>query len=121
MSGLKVVDDKTFTITTAQSRCRTSRSDSATLRSPHCRTSFFEDPKAFEEKPIGAGPFQLETKSNTEFVLTKFADFSGANKANVDKLTFRDLPGSGSRLRGRRGRQPRLHRRQQHPAGPVHR
>ena len=32
-----------------------------------------------------------------------------------------DLSGSGGRLRRRRGGQPRLHRREQHPAGPVHR
>ena len=31
----------------------------------------------------------MDSISNTEFVLSKFADFSGATKANVDKLTFR--------------------------------
>ena len=51
--------------------------------------SFFADPKAFEKKPIGAGPFKMDSISNTEFVLSKFADFSGATKANVDKLTYR--------------------------------
>jgi oligopeptide transport system substrate-binding protein len=51
--------------------------------------SFFTDQKAFEAKPIGAGPFKLDSKSNTEFVLSKFADFSGTTKPNVDKLTFR--------------------------------
>jgi len=88
LSGLKVVDDKTFTVTTAQTATDFPVRLGYSAFSP-LPASFFEDPKAFEEKPVGAGPFQLETKSNTEFVFTKFADFSGANKANVDKLTFR--------------------------------
>ncbi len=35
------------------------------------------------------GQFKVDSISNTEIVLSKFAEFSGANKANVDKLTFR--------------------------------
>ena len=31
----------------------------------------------------------MDSISNTEFVLSKFADFSGTKKANADKLTFR--------------------------------
>ena len=88
MSGLKVVDDKTFTIQTTEpvSNLPVRLGYSAFAPLPD---SFFADPKAFEKKPIGAGPFKLDSISNTEFVLTKFADFSGATKANVDKLTFR--------------------------------
>jgi oligopeptide transport system substrate-binding protein len=88
MSGLKVVDDKTFTITTSEpvSNLPVRLGYSAFAPLP---ASFFEDPKAFEKKPIGAGQFKMDSISNTEFVLSKFADFSGANKANVDKLTFR--------------------------------
>ena len=88
MSGLKVVDDMTFTIqTSAQvSNLPVRLGYSAFAPLPD---SFFADPKAFEKKPIGAGPFKVDSISNTEFVLSKFADFSGANKPNVDKLTFR--------------------------------
>jgi oligopeptide transport system substrate-binding protein len=88
MSGLKVVDDKTFTITTSEpvSNLPVRLGYSAFAPLP---ASFFEDPKAFEKKPIGAGPLKVDSISNTEFVLSKFADFSGATKANVDKLTFR--------------------------------
>ena len=88
MSGLKVVDDTTFTIQTTEpvSNLPVRLGYSAFAPLPD---SFFADPKAFEKKPIGAGPFKMDSISNTEFVLSKFADFSGATKANVDKLTFR--------------------------------
>ena len=88
MSGLKVVDDKTFTITTSAPVSNLPVRLGYTAFAP-LPASFFEDPKAFEKKPIGAGPFKIDSISNTESVLSKFADFSGANKANVDKLTFR--------------------------------
>jgi len=88
MSGLKVVDDLTFTIQTSEpvSNLPVRLGYSAFAPLPD---SFFADPKAFEKKPIGAGPFKVDSISNTEFVLSKFADFSGTKKANVDKLTFR--------------------------------
>jgi len=88
MSGLKVVDDTTFTIQTSEpvSNLPVRLGYNAFAPLPD---SFFADPEAFEKKPIGAGPFQIESISNTENVLTKFADYSGDNPAQVDKLTFR--------------------------------
>jgi oligopeptide transport system substrate-binding protein len=88
MSGLKVVDDMTFTIQTSEPVSNLPVRLGYSAFSP-LPASFFEDPKAFEKKPIGAGPFKMDSISNTEFVLSKFADFSGATKANVDKLTVR--------------------------------
>jgi oligopeptide transport system substrate-binding protein len=88
MTGLKVVDDKTFTIQTAEpvSNLPVRLGYNAFAPLPD---SFFADPKAYEEKPIGAGPFKLESKTNTEFVLTKFADYGGDPKPSVDKVTLR--------------------------------
>ena len=88
MTGLKVVDDTTFTIQTTEavSNLPVRLGYSAFAPLPD---SFFADPKAFEKKPIGAGPFKIDSISNTEFVLSKFADYSGDNPANVDKMTFR--------------------------------
>lgn len=88
MSGLKVVNDHTFTITTTEpvSNLPVRLGYFAFAPLPDV---FFKDPKAFASKPIGAGPFQLESKSTTEIVLDKFADYSGAYKPNVDKVTFR--------------------------------
>ena len=86
MSGLKVVDDTTFTIKTSTPVSNLPVRLGYTAFSP-LPDSFFADPKAFEAKPIGAGPFKLDSKSNTQFVLSKFADYSGAAPANVDKMT----------------------------------
>ncbi len=88
MSGLKVVDDTTFTIQTSEAVSNLPVRLGYSAFSP-LPDSFFADPKAFEKKPIGAGPFKMDSISNTEFVLSKFADYSGAHPANVDKMTFR--------------------------------
>ena len=88
LAGLEVVDDTTFTIRTSQavSNLPVRLGYSAFAPLPD---SFFADPEAFEEKPVGAGPFKMDSISNTEFVLSKFADYSGAAPANVDKMTVR--------------------------------
>src|SRR5829696_4507256 len=88
LSGLKVVDDTTFTIQTAEpvSNLPVRLGYSAFAPMPD---SFFADPKAFEKKPIGAGPFKIDSISNTEFVLSKFAEYSGPTPTNVDKMTVR--------------------------------
>jgi oligopeptide transport system substrate-binding protein len=88
MSGLKVVDDMTFTIQTSEPVSNLSVRLGYSSFAP-LPDSFFADQKAFEAKPIGAGPFKMDTKSNTEYVFSKFAEFSGETKASVDKLTFR--------------------------------
>ena len=60
MSGLKVVDDMTFTIQTTEpvSNLPVRLGYSAFAPLPD---SFFADPKAFEKKPIGAGPFKMDS------------------------------------------------------------
>ena len=80
LTGLKVVDDTTFTIETAEPVSNLPVRLGYSAFSP-LPDSFFADPKAFEKAPIGAGPFKMDSVSNTEFVLSKFADFSGATKA----------------------------------------
>jgi oligopeptide transport system substrate-binding protein len=87
MTGLKAVDDYTFTITTTEPVSNLPLRLGYTAFAP-LPDSFFADPKAFEAKPIGAGPFQLESKDTTKMVLTKFADYAGEFKPNVDKVTF---------------------------------
>jgi oligopeptide transport system substrate-binding protein len=88
MSGLKVVDDHTFTIKTTDKVSNLPVRLGYTAFAP-LPDSFFSDPKAFGEKPIGAGPFKLDSKTDTEMVVSKFADYSGKYKPNVDKVTFR--------------------------------
>lgn len=88
LSGLKVVDDTSFTIKTSEKvsnlPVRLGYSSFAPLPD-----SFFADPKAYESKPVGAGPFKVDSISTTDYVLSKFADYSGSHPGKVDKLTFR--------------------------------
>lgn len=88
MSGLVVVDDYTFTMKTVEPMAnlpvRLGYSSFAPLPD-----SFFDDPAAFADAPIGAGPFALDSKSTTEYKFVKFADYSGDFPAQVDSLTFR--------------------------------
>ncbi len=88
MTGLTVVDDTTFTIKTTEkvSNLPVRLGYSAFAPMPD---SFFADPKAYEAKPIGAGPFQFVSRSDTEMVVEKFADYSGKFAGNVDKITFK--------------------------------
>lgn len=88
MSGLKVVDDATFTIQTTEKVSNLPVRLGYSAFSP-LPDSFFSDPKAYEAKPIGAGPFKVDSISNTAMELSKFDDYSGANKPQVDKITFR--------------------------------
>ncbi|MFZ1115651.1 MAG: ABC transporter substrate-binding protein [Propionibacteriaceae bacterium] len=88
MTGLKVVDDHTFTIKTTDKVSNLPVRLGYTAFAP-LPDSFFSDPKAYGEKPIGAGPFKLDSKTDTEMVVSKFADYSGKYKPNVDKVTFR--------------------------------
>ena len=87
--GLKVVDDKTFTIKTSEPVSNLPVRLGYTAFAP-LPDSFFADPKAYEKKPIGAGPFKMDSKSPTpSSCSSKFADYCGDPKPNVDKLTFR--------------------------------
>jgi oligopeptide transport system substrate-binding protein len=88
MTGLKVVDDHTFTIKTSSKVSNLPVRLGYTAFAP-LPDSFFNDPKAFGLKPIGAGPFKLDNKTDTEMVISRFADYSGEFKPNVDKVTFR--------------------------------
>ena len=89
LTGLVIVDDHTFTIKTTDkvSNLATRLGYSAFAPLPDM---FFKDPKAFGDKPVGAGPYQVDhwTKDQ-EIVLKKFADYSGEYGGNVDQITFK--------------------------------
>jgi oligopeptide transport system substrate-binding protein len=88
LSGLKVVDDTSFTIQTSEkvSNLLTRLGYSAFSPQP---AAFFADPEAFGKQPVGAGPFKIESNDSTQTVLTKWADYKGVAPAKVDKVTFR--------------------------------
>ncbi|KGN41341.1 peptide ABC transporter substrate-binding protein [Knoellia aerolata] len=89
MTGLKVVDDTTFTIKTAEKVSNLPVRLGYTAFAPQ-PDAFFADPKTFGDKPIGAGPYKLDAwTKNAEIKLTKFADYSGKTKGNLDTITFK--------------------------------
>ena len=89
LTGLKVVDDHTFTIKT------TEKVSNLPVRLGYSAFSplpdvFFTDPKAFGDKPVGSGPYKLDSWTKEQsIVLSKFADYTGDFGGNVDKVTFK--------------------------------
>ncbi|WP_151771434.1 peptide ABC transporter substrate-binding protein [Streptomyces abyssomicinicus] len=81
MSGLKVVDDTTFTIELKEAmpfyQYKIGYSTFAPLPE-----AFFKDPKAFSEKPIGNGPYEFEKWDHNKVIKVKaYGEYKGANKA----------------------------------------
>lgn len=89
LTGLAVKDDYTFTIKTTEKVSNLPVRLGYTAFSP-VPDSYFADPKAYGEKPIGAGPFKFDSwTKNTEIKLSKFADYSGKFGAKLDNVTFK--------------------------------
>ena len=91
MSGLDVVDDYTFTITTADptSNLEVRLGYTAFAPQPDAFFNDTSDGKAdFAKLPIAAGPYQVTENSDTQIVLTKFADYSGKYAGVPDTVTF---------------------------------
>ncbi|WP_392542834.1 ABC transporter substrate-binding protein [Oryzobacter telluris] len=89
LTGLAVTDDYTFTIKTTEKVSNLPVRLGYTAFAP-LPDVFFTDPKAFGDKPIGTGPFKLDSWTKEQsIVLSKFADYSGEFKAKVDKVTFK--------------------------------
>ena len=89
MTGLKVVDDHTFTVKTTEKVSNLPVRLGYTAFAP-LPDSFFKDPKAYGEKPVGAGPYKVDSwTKNTEIKLSKFADYSGKFGGKVDNITFK--------------------------------
>jgi oligopeptide transport system substrate-binding protein len=89
LTGLKVVDDHTFTIKTTEKVSNLPVRLGYSAFSP-LPDAFFADPKAYGEKPIGAGPYKVDAwTKNQSIELSKFADYSGKFGGKVDKITFK--------------------------------
>jgi ABC-type transport system substrate-binding protein len=90
MSGLKVVDDTTFTVALSSPFAQLPAVVGYNPFYP-LPQAFFDDPAAFGTKPIGNGPF----KADAEFVpgegitLTRFDDYAGDNKAKAASVEYR--------------------------------
>ncbi len=89
LSGLAVVDDYTFTIKTTEkvSNLPVRLGYSAFAALPDV---FFSDPKAFGDKPVGSGPYKLDSWNKEQsMVLSKNPDYKGDWPGKVDKITFK--------------------------------
>ncbi len=89
MSGLKVVDDHTFTITTSEKVSNLKVRLGYTAFAP-LPDSFLKDPAAAikSKTPVSSGPFVVTGNTATDITLTKNKSYSGKWKANVDTVDY---------------------------------
>lgn len=89
LSGLAIVDDYTFTVKLSAPSSVFPVMVGYTAFYP-MPDSFFADPKAFEAKPIGNGPFQFVSFTPSQSIkLTAFPDYSGSDKPKVKDVEFK--------------------------------
>lgn len=94
MRGLRILDDRTFTITTTGKVSNLPVRLGANAFAP-LPDAFFKDPKGFADKPVGAGPYVVAGMvENQEIRLVKNPGYSGRYGGNVDTITFRVFPTS---------------------------
>jgi len=89
MSGLKVVDDTSFTVQLKAPFSQFPLTVGYTAFYP-LPEAYEADPKAYEESPVGNGPFQMDGAwaHNTEIKVKRYEDFAGT-AAKADAVTFR--------------------------------
>jgi ABC-type oligopeptide transport system substrate-binding subunit len=94
MSGLKVVDDHTFTVDLKAPFSQFPLTLGYTAFYPLPK-AYEDDPKAFEEQPIGNGPFRMDGKwqHNQEIKVTRYENYAGdkAEAAGVDFKIYSDV------------------------------
>ncbi|MET9882426.1 ABC transporter substrate-binding protein [Streptomyces sp. NPDC006430] len=81
LEGLKVVDENTFTIELANAVPYFAYKLGYEVFSP-LPESFYKDPKAAGEKPVGNGPYKFKSwEHKKQIELTRFDGYKGENKA----------------------------------------
>ncbi|MEV0679942.1 ABC transporter substrate-binding protein [Actinosynnema sp. NPDC050436] len=89
LSGLKVVDETTFTITLSEPFAVFPVTIGYEVFAP-LPEAFFKDQKAFEANPIGNGPFKYVSRTvGTEIKLTRNDDYTGDDKPKFKDLTLK--------------------------------
>lgn len=90
MSGLQVLDERTFTVTLSApfAQYPITLGYNAFFPLPE---SYFEDPEAAGRQPIGNGPFQAEEEwePGQGITLTRYEDYAGENTAQADAVNYR--------------------------------
>ncbi|UIX31025.1 peptide ABC transporter substrate-binding protein [Streptomyces sp. GQFP] len=90
LSGLKVVDDSTFTIELGTAMPYFVYKLGYEVFSP-LPESFFKDPKAGGEKPIGNGPYKFVSWEHKKAItVAKNADYKGSNAAKNGGVIFKN-------------------------------
>jgi oligopeptide transport system substrate-binding protein len=89
MSGLEVVDDTTFTVTLTEPFGGFPLTVGYTAFFP-LPESFFDDPDAFNEAPVGNGPYMMDGEWNHDqgINVVKYPDYAG-DEGNADAIEFR--------------------------------
>jgi len=90
MSGLKVVDDRTFTVTLDAPFAQFPLTVGYSVFSPLPR-AFFNDPQAFGRRPIGNGPFKADTDyvPGQGITVSRFDAYAGDDKPAAAGVEFR--------------------------------
>lgn len=88
LSGLEVVDEQTFTVTLDEPNIEFTQAIGYSVFYA-LPPAFFEDPEAFNEQPIGNGPFMLTGpwEHNVQIPLGVYEDFPGT-RPQVDEVTL---------------------------------
>lgn len=89
LSGLRVLDPLTFTVTLSQPFTVFPVTLGYTAYSPMPQ-KFFTDRAGYEAAPVGDGPFRFDSRTpNEELDLVRFDQYQGSDKAQVQRLQFR--------------------------------
>jgi oligopeptide transport system substrate-binding protein len=90
MSGLKIVDDHTFTIELKYTMPYFNYKLGYTTWAPLPKV-FYDDPKAFGQKPVGNGPYTFEKWDHKKLIQVKAWDeYKGPNKAKNKGVQFKN-------------------------------
>jgi len=89
LAGLNVVDDLTFTIQFAEADPEFPLKLAYAAYFPLPSVAF-EDPAAFEESPVGNGPFMMDGPWEHDVVvpMRRFEDYAGPDPAQIGQLQF---------------------------------
>ncbi|WP_216853107.1 peptide ABC transporter substrate-binding protein [Phytoactinopolyspora halotolerans] len=96
MSGLRIVDELTFTVTLSQPEASFPKRVGYAAFAP-LPDEFYEDPERFGENPIGSGPFEfVEWIRNSEIKLRRYDGYQGDTEPQIDEVTFRIYQDEGA-------------------------
>jgi oligopeptide transport system substrate-binding protein len=89
MSGLKVVDDHTFTVELSEPFSLWPETLGYAAYAP-LPTAFFDDHDAWLDKPVGNGPYRIDSYSRSQSMnLVTYKNYSGDDEARNDGVELR--------------------------------